>query len=230
MLIRLCAGTVPCEGAQKYYKQRAVKGGLILTEATTVSATGHGCVHPCHLSSLSTLTRFVQSIQQTRHPACYVMTSVPSRYPNTPGIFRKDQVDAWKPIVSGVHEAGGVFFVQLWHVGRASHPGVSSNQPPDDLQEHLPRFGVARRDCSHSFRHAKRQGTQHAFALQTISLVVVSRCHALIFRSPRHSSASVLMAAWLRILYRGHSPRRKFCSWSRLLQTLLRTPSKQVRS
>ncbi|CAK0770085.1 hypothetical protein CVIRNUC_003732 [Coccomyxa viridis] len=78
-------GTVPCEGAQKYYKQRALKGGLMITEATTVSATGHG-------------------------------------YPNTPGIFRKDQVNAWGPIVSGVHEAGGVFFVQLWHVGRASHP------------------------------------------------------------------------------------------------------------
>ena len=43
-MVRQCAGTVPCEGAQKYYKQRAVKGGLMLTEATTVNATGHGWV------------------------------------------------------------------------------------------------------------------------------------------------------------------------------------------
>ena len=123
ILIRCCTGTVPCEGAQKYYKQRAQKGGLMLTEATTVNATGHGCVHPWLPPRLSRLTRVWQCLQQTGRLVCGLMTSVPSRYPNTPGIFRKDQVDAWRPIVSGVHEAGGIIFVQLWHVGRASHPG-----------------------------------------------------------------------------------------------------------
>ena len=185
---------------------------------------------PSTLLTLSKPIFIVQSLEQTRHPVCHVMTSVPSRYPNTPGIFRKDQVNAWGPIVSGVHEAGGVFFVQLWHVGRASHPGMSSRQPSDELQEHLPGFQLAHQNCSRRFSHAERQGSRHASALQTISQAVLSRCRALMFRSPRHSSASVLMAAWLHTLYRGHSPRRKSRSWSRHLQMLLKTPSKQVRS
>ena len=40
---------------------------------------------------------------------------------NTPGIENDAQAEAWKPIVDGVHEEGGVIFLQLWHTGRASH-------------------------------------------------------------------------------------------------------------
>ncbi|XP_061354414.1 12-oxophytodienoate reductase 2-like isoform X1 [Gastrolobium bilobum] len=41
-------------------------------------------------------------------------------YPNTPGIWTKEQVEAWKPIVDAVHAKGGIFFCQIWHVGRVS--------------------------------------------------------------------------------------------------------------
>lgn len=41
-------------------------------------------------------------------------------YPNTPGIWTREQVEAWKPIVNAVHEKGGIFFCQLWHAGRVS--------------------------------------------------------------------------------------------------------------
>ncbi|KAG8378505.1 hypothetical protein BUALT_Bualt08G0144100 [Buddleja alternifolia] len=34
--------------------------------------------------------------------------------PNTPGIWTKKQVEAWKPIVDAVHRKGGIFFCQLW--------------------------------------------------------------------------------------------------------------------
>uniref|UniRef100_J3LY79 NADH:flavin oxidoreductase/NADH oxidase N-terminal domain-containing protein n=1 Tax=Oryza brachyantha TaxID=4533 RepID=J3LY79_ORYBR len=40
--------------------------------------------------------------------------------PHTPGIWTKEQVEAWKPIVDAVHAKGGIFFCQIWHVGRAS--------------------------------------------------------------------------------------------------------------
>ncbi|RZC73368.1 hypothetical protein C5167_048850 [Papaver somniferum] len=46
------------------------------------------------------------------------------RYPRTPGIWTKEQVEAWKPIVKAVHEKGGIFFCQLWHVGRVSSNGI----------------------------------------------------------------------------------------------------------
>ncbi|PWA57702.1 aldolase-type TIM barrel [Artemisia annua] len=41
--------------------------------------------------------------------------------PNTPGIWKKEHVEAWRPIVDGVHENGGIFFCQLWHSGRVSN-------------------------------------------------------------------------------------------------------------
>ncbi|ERN20059.1 hypothetical protein AMTRI_Chr11g158000 [Amborella trichopoda] len=48
-------------------------------------------------------------------------------YPHTPGIWTKEQVEAWKPIVDAVHEKGGVFFCQIWHVGRVSNYGYQPN-------------------------------------------------------------------------------------------------------
>ncbi|KAH7663839.1 12-oxophytodienoate reductase protein [Dioscorea alata] len=48
-------------------------------------------------------------------------------YPETPGIWTKEQVEAWKPIVKAVHDKGGVFFCQLGHVGRVSSYGYQPN-------------------------------------------------------------------------------------------------------
>src|SRR4051794_2629125 len=43
-------------------------------------------------------------------------------YANTPGIHNQQQADGWKDITGAVHAAGGRIFLQLWHVGRISHP------------------------------------------------------------------------------------------------------------
>ena len=48
-------------------------------------------------------------------------------YPGTPGIFSKQQVEAWTPVTAAVHAAGGRIFCQLWHVGRVSHPSLQPN-------------------------------------------------------------------------------------------------------
>lgn len=42
-------------------------------------------------------------------------------YLDTPGIYSREQVEAWKPVTRAVHERGGRIVVQLWHVGRISH-------------------------------------------------------------------------------------------------------------
>ncbi|WVZ81985.1 hypothetical protein U9M48_029303 [Paspalum notatum var. saurae] len=76
-------GNVPQPHAAVYYSQRATRGGLLITEATGVSATAQG-------------------------------------YPETPGIWTQEQVEAWKPIVDAVHRKGALFFCQIWHVGRVS--------------------------------------------------------------------------------------------------------------
>lgn len=43
-------------------------------------------------------------------------------YRHVPGIWNQQQVEAWKPIPRAVHAAGGHIFMQIWHVGRISHP------------------------------------------------------------------------------------------------------------
>ena len=69
-----------------YYEQRA-SAGLIITEATPISAMGHG-------------------------------------YPALPGIYTDAQTAGWKKIVDAVHAKGGKIVLQLWHVGRISHPSL----------------------------------------------------------------------------------------------------------
>jgi N-ethylmaleimide reductase len=48
-------------------------------------------------------------------------------YPRTPGIFTDAQVTGWKRVTDAVHAEGGRIFLQLWHVGRLSHPSVQAN-------------------------------------------------------------------------------------------------------
>jgi N-ethylmaleimide reductase len=45
-------------------------------------------------------------------------------YPGTPGIFTDDQVAGWKRVTDAVHGRDGHIFLQLWHVGRISHPSL----------------------------------------------------------------------------------------------------------
>lgn len=45
-------------------------------------------------------------------------------YADTPGLYTAAQVNAWKQVTNAVHAKGGRIFVQLWHVGRISHPSL----------------------------------------------------------------------------------------------------------
>ncbi|WP_224246645.1 alkene reductase [Hyalangium gracile] len=51
-------------------------------------------------------------------------------YIRTPGIHSAEQVAGWKKIVDAVHEAGGRIYLQLWHVGRISHPDFHGGELP----------------------------------------------------------------------------------------------------
>lgn len=58
------------------------------------------------------------------------INSTASGYPGTPGIWNDEQVEAWKPIVKAVKGKGAIFWSQLWHAGRASHPALIDGQTP----------------------------------------------------------------------------------------------------
>jgi 2,4-dienoyl-CoA reductase-like NADH-dependent reductase (Old Yellow Enzyme family) len=89
---RAGASRVPNELMAQYYRQRA-SAGLIVTEATCVTAMGVG-------------------------------------YADTPGIWSQEQVAGWKLATRAVHAAGGHIFLQLWHVGRISHPCFLDGRQP----------------------------------------------------------------------------------------------------
>lgn len=82
-------GGVPQPINATYYEQRA-SAGLIITEATPISAMAHG-------------------------------------YPALPGIYTDAQIAGWKKVTDAVHAKGGKIVLQLWHVGRISHPSLLPN-------------------------------------------------------------------------------------------------------
>ena len=51
-------------------------------------------------------------------------------YINTPGIYSKEQVEGWKKVTARVHKKQGKIFIQLWHVGRISHPDFHEGNLP----------------------------------------------------------------------------------------------------
>jgi len=45
-------------------------------------------------------------------------------YPGTPGIHSDAQAEGWKTVNKAIHDEGSRVFLQLWHVGRISHPSL----------------------------------------------------------------------------------------------------------
>lgn len=51
-------------------------------------------------------------------------------YIATPGVHSSAQVQGWKKVTDAVHQKGGLIFMQLWHVGRISHPDFRGGELP----------------------------------------------------------------------------------------------------
>ncbi len=82
----------PTSVMTEYYRQRA-SAGLIVTEATAISAQGTG-------------------------------------WAGAPGIYTDAHEEGWRAVTHAVHEAGGRIFLQLWHMGRVSHPDFQGGELP----------------------------------------------------------------------------------------------------
>jgi N-ethylmaleimide reductase len=67
---------------------------------------------------------------QQRSDAAFIITEATQvcpeglGYPGTPGIHSDAQIDGWREVTDAVHETGGRIILQLWHVGRISHPDL----------------------------------------------------------------------------------------------------------
>ncbi|UDM64016.1 alkene reductase (plasmid) [Pseudoalteromonas piscicida] len=107
-------------------------------------------------------------------------------YAWTSGIYSDAQVAGWKQVTKQVHDAGGVMFAQLWHVGRVSHQSntgglqpisasaiqaqgvkvfIDENDSPDFIQAQTPR-AMTQADINNvinEYRHAARNAMQAGF-------------------------------------------------------------------
>lgn len=51
-------------------------------------------------------------------------------YINVANIYTQKQVEGWQKVTKAVHDEGGKIFIQLWHVGRISHPDHHDGDKP----------------------------------------------------------------------------------------------------
>jgi N-ethylmaleimide reductase len=97
-------------------------------------------------------------------------------YAWTPGIHSRDQVEGWRLVTDAVHKAGGLIFIQLWHVGRISHPSLQ----PDGM---LPVAPSAIKPAGQAFiENESGEGEMVPFvtprALQAVEMPYVIRQYA----------------------------------------------------
>ncbi|KAK8648860.1 hypothetical protein V6N13_129602 [Hibiscus sabdariffa] len=96
-----------------------------------------GLLSPYKMASFSLSHRIVLApMSRLRSHNFVAQPHVVFCYPNAPGIWSEEQVEAWKPVVDVVHKKGGVFFCQLWYTGRASDNGEASVPAPHRLTAH----------------------------------------------------------------------------------------------
>jgi N-ethylmaleimide reductase len=84
-------------------------------------------------------------------------------YPAVPGIHSFEQVAGWKKVVDAVHARDGKIYMQLWHVGRISHPSLL----PDNA---LPVAPSAIKPAGQAFTYAGLQDYVTPRALETDEL------------------------------------------------------------
>ena len=86
-------------------------------------------------------------------------------YPDTPGIWSPQQVKGWKRITAAVHEAGGRILLQLWHVGRISHPmhlnGETPVAPSGDCARRPRQFDASTATVSGAARAGNERDSGH---------------------------------------------------------------------
>lgn len=88
-------------------------------------------------------------------------------YINTPGIYSQEQVEGWKKTTAAVHENGGVIFIQLWHVGRMSHPDFHHGELP------LSASALNPHEKSYTFEGFKETVTPKEMTLEEIKQTVL---------------------------------------------------------
>ncbi|MFY9749844.1 MAG: alkene reductase [Methanoregula sp.] len=108
-----------------------IMGGIPLSNRMVMAPMTRGRAIEGKVPGLLSVTYYVQ-----RATAGLIITEGSQVSPQgvgffrTPGIHTKEQVAGWKQVTAAVHRAGGKIFLQLWHVGRMSHPDFLNGELP----------------------------------------------------------------------------------------------------
>ncbi len=87
-------------------------------------------------------------------------------YPTTPGIHSDEQVAGWRQVTDAVHGEGGLIFLQLWHVGRISHPSMQ----PDAALPVAPS-AIRPRGCAFTYEGLQRFVTPRALVAEEMPCI-----------------------------------------------------------
>ncbi len=63
---------------------------------------------------------------------------------NVPGIYNEKQIEHWRVVTDQVHQHDGLIFLQIWHVGRVSHPDFLGGKLPIAPSETVMTGRIAR--------------------------------------------------------------------------------------
>ncbi|SIQ66495.1 alkene reductase [Maribacter ulvicola] len=110
-----------------FHKNLSVKNRVVMAPMTRSRAANDGNVPtedlhvPYYKQRASAGLIITEGSQVSKQAVGYV---------NTPGIYSKQQIEGWKKVTDEVHHEGGKIFIQLWHVGRMSHPDFHNGDLP----------------------------------------------------------------------------------------------------
>jgi 2,4-dienoyl-CoA reductase-like NADH-dependent reductase (Old Yellow Enzyme family) len=87
-------------------------------------------------------------------------------WPYAPGLWTDAQVEAWKPVLERVHDAGGRIFAQLWHMGRLVHSSFLNGEAP------LSSSATTAPGVAHTYDGKQPYGEARAATLDDIARVL----------------------------------------------------------
>ncbi len=92
-------------------------------------------------------------------------------YTNVPGIYTSSRIEGWKRVTDAVHAHGGHIFMQIWHVGRVSHPSFLNGELPISASDTVMSSKVNRSEGIY-------YGKSRAATLTEIKELIASYAHA----------------------------------------------------
>lgn len=110
-----------------YHKNLNLKNRVVMAPMTRSRAANEGNVPTDDLHGLYYEQRASAGLIITEGSQ---VSKAAVGYINTPGIYTDEQVEGWQKVTKRVHDKDGKIYIQLWHVGRMSHPDFHNGALP----------------------------------------------------------------------------------------------------